>query len=59
MNTPTALLEQEITLAGYHFVKCNRTLYWLCLDDADLSEVAAGLFRGEVVYKAAEELGLC
>lgn len=58
MHSPTALLEQHITAAGYHFVKCNRTLYWLCLDDTDLSEVAAGLFRGEVIHAAAKELGL-
>lgn len=58
MNTPTAILQQQIILSGYSFVKCNQTLYWICQDDIDLSEVAAGLFLGPLIYKVADLLGV-
>lgn len=58
MNNPTAALQEQIILAGYTFVKCNQTLYWICQDDDDLSEVAAGLFLGPLIYKVADLLGV-
>ena len=58
MNNPTAALKQLIELSGYSFIKCNSTLYWICSDDADLSEVAAGLQLGPLIYKVAELLGV-
>jgi hypothetical protein len=58
MNTPTAALQHAIELSGYSFIKCNQTLYWICQDDNDLSEVAAGLFLGPLIYKVADLLGV-
>lgn len=58
MHNPTAMLKQLIELSGYSFIKCNSTLYWICSDDTDLSEVAAGLQLGPLVYKVAELLGV-
>lgn len=58
MNTPTAALQRTIELSGYHFIKCNQTLYWICQDDNDLSEVAAGLFLGPLIYRVAAMLGV-
>lgn len=58
MNNPTAALQELIVLSGYSFVKCNQTLYWICQDDTDLSEVAAGLQLGPLIYRAAAMLGV-
>lgn len=58
MNNPTAVLQEQITLSGYSFVKCNQTLYWICQDDTDLSEVAAGLQLGPLIYRVAAMLGV-
>lgn len=58
MHNPTAAVKELIELSGYTFVKCNQTLYWICQDDTDLSEVAAGLQLGPLVYRVAEMLGV-
>ena len=58
MNNPTAALQEQIALSGYSFVKCNQTLYWICQDDTDLSEVAASLQLGPLIYRVAAMLGV-
>lgn len=58
MNNPTAALQGLIVLSGYSFVKCNQTLYWICQDDTDLSEVAAGLQLAPLIYRVAAMLGV-
>lgn len=58
MQTPTARLMRDIERAGYSFVKCNQTLYWICQDDTDLGEVAAGLQLGPLIYRVAALLGV-
>ncbi len=58
MQTPAAQLMRTLERAGYSFVKCNQTAYWICQDDTDFSEVAAGLQLGPLIYRAAELLGV-
>ena len=57
MQTPTAKLQRAIEDGGYHFVKCNTTNVWLCIDNADLSEVVEARTLGECIKLAADKLG--
>lgn len=58
MKTRTATTQALIEAAGYSFIKCNRTDYWICQDDSDLSEVAAARQLGTVIWLAASQLGV-
>lgn len=58
MKTRAAAVMELIELSGYSFIKCNRTDYWICQDDSDLSEVAAARQLGTVIWLAASQLGV-
>jgi hypothetical protein len=58
MKTRAAITMELIELSGYSFIKCNRTDYWVCQDDSDLSEVAAARQLGTLIWQVADLLGV-